>query len=126
MDTAARNVPGGCDRRTACIVPDLIAELEKPAHPAWLAHALGTPQMGRTHGQHAVPMTFGFAVALYVSRVGQRIESIIQAATNLRGKFAGAVGAYNALSLLSPEPAEIEAALMKKPGFDGARRFRRR
>ena len=23
-----------------------------------------TPQMGRTHGQHAVPLTFGFAVAL--------------------------------------------------------------
>ena len=39
-----------------------------------------TPQMGRTHGQHAVPITFGFAVALYVSRVGQRIESIVQAA----------------------------------------------
>jgi adenylosuccinate lyase len=62
-------------------------------------------------------MTFGFAVALYVSRVGQRIENIAQAARNLRGKFAGAVGAYNALSLLSPQPAEIEAALMRKLGL---------
>src|SRR5205823_10935399 len=59
-------------------------------------------------------LTFGFAVALYVSRVGQRIDSIVAAAKNLRGKFAGAVGAYNALSLLSPNPAEVEAALMKK------------
>jgi adenylosuccinate lyase len=76
-----------------------------------------TPQMGRTHGQHAVPMTFGFAVALYVSRVGQRIESIVKAAGNLRGKFAGAVGAYNALALLTPDPVAIEAALMKKLGL---------
>jgi adenylosuccinate lyase len=97
------------------IVPDLIA-LEKQLIQMARAHA-GTPQMGRTHGQHAVPMTFGFAVALYVSRVGQRIESIVQATNNLRGKFAGAVGAYNALSLLSPRPAEVEAALMKKLGL---------
>ena len=92
------------------IVPDLIA-LEKQLIAMARAHA-ATPQMGRTHGQHAVPMTFGFAVALYVSRVGQRIESIVAAAKNLRGKFAGAVGAYNALALLSKEPAQIEAALM--------------
>ncbi len=97
------------------IVPDLIA-LEKQLIRMARAHA-ATPQMGRTHGQHAVPMTFGFAVALYVSRVGQRIENIVQAAKNLRGKFAGAVGAYNALSLLSKEPAEVEAALMAKLGL---------
>ena len=33
------------------------------------------------------------------------------------GKFAGAVGAYNALALLSKNPAEVEAALMKKLGL---------
>ena len=97
------------------LVPDLIA-LERQLIRLARDNA-ATPQMGRTHGQHAVPMTFGFAVALYVSRVGQRIESIVQAAQNLRGKFAGAVGAYNALALLSPEPAKIEAALMHKLGL---------
>ena len=77
-----------------------------------------TPQMGRTHGQHAVPITFGFAMALYVSRFGQRIEEIARTARNLRGKFAGAVGAYNALSLLRPQhPEELEAALMHKLGL---------
>lgn len=97
------------------LVPDLVA-LEKQLIAMARTHA-ATPQMGRTHGQHAVPITFGFAVALYVSRVGQRIDSIAQAARNLRGKFAGAVGAYNALALLSPKPAEMEAALMKKLGL---------
>ena len=103
------------DVTRSVIVPDLIA-LEKQLIQMARIHA-ATPQMGRTHGQHAVPMTFGFAVALYVSRVGQRIESIVQAAKNLRGKFAGAVGAYNALAMLGPEPAKIEAALMHKLGL---------
>lgn len=97
------------------IVPDLIA-LERQLIAMARAHA-ATPQMGRTHGQHAVPMTFGFAVALYVSRLGQRIEVIVQTAKNLRGKFAGAVGAYNALRLLSAKPADVEAALMRKLGL---------
>jgi len=58
-----------------------------------------TPQIGRTHGQHAEPVTFGFAMAEYVSRLGGRIEAIRTAADNLRGKISGAVGAYNAISL---------------------------
>jgi adenylosuccinate lyase len=77
-----------------------------------------TPQMGRTHGQHAVPTTFGFAMALYVSRFGQRLEQIAAAADNLRGKFAGAVGAYNALSLYRPgDPEAVEAMLMRRLGL---------
>ena len=76
------------------------------------------PQMGRTHGQHAVPITFGFAMALYVSRVGQRVELLQNVTRNLRGKFAGAVGAYNALALFRPDnPQEVEAALMNKLGL---------
>ena len=97
------------------LLPDLAGLLRQLIAMA-RTHA-GTPQMGRTHGQHAVPLTFGFAVAQYVSRVGQRMEAIARAAGNLRGKFAGAVGAYNALSLLTPDPAAIEAALMRKLGL---------
>ena len=98
------------------LVPDLI-ELERLLIRMARAHA-GTPQMGRTHGQHAVPITFGFALALYVSRVGQRLELIARTAQNLRGKFAGAVGAYNALALLKPDdPAQVEAALMTRLGL---------
>jgi adenylosuccinate lyase len=78
------------------VLPDLAA-LERKLITMARAYA-DTSQMGRTHGQHAVPITFGVAVALYVSRVGQRMSAIAQAAANLRGKFAGAVGAYNALA----------------------------
>jgi adenylosuccinate lyase len=101
----------------AVLLPDLVA-LERKLIALSRAHA-DTPQMGRTHGQHAVPITFGFAVALYVSRLGQRLSLIGQAAGNLRGKFAGAVGAYNALALLpGAEPAQVEAALMRKLGLE--------
>jgi adenylosuccinate lyase len=77
-----------------------------------------TPQMGRTHGRHAVPITFGFSVSLYVSRIGQRIEKIADAAASLRGKFAGAVGAYNTLSLLdSVDPKKFEDMVMERLGL---------
>jgi adenylosuccinate lyase len=98
------------------LLPDLAA-LESRLIRLARVHA-DTPQMGRTHGQHAVPMTFGFAVAQYVSRLGQRLEVIAAAARNLRGKFAGAVGAYNALALVSSVPAELEAALMRRLGLE--------
>jgi adenylosuccinate lyase len=98
------------------LLPDL-TNLEIQLIRLARAHA-DTPQMGRTHGQHAVPITFGFAVALFVSRLGQRIEALAQAARNLPGKFAGAVGAYNALSLLpGRDPAQVEAALMTRLGL---------
>src|SRR5581483_7731491 len=104
---------------TKVLVPDLI-NLERMLIALARAHA-ATPQMGRTHGQHAVPLTFGFAMALYVSRLGQRIEVIAQAAGNLRGKLAGAVGAYNALSLWQPaDPVRIEADLMGKLGLNAS------
>ncbi|HYT93133.1 MAG TPA: lyase family protein, partial [Gemmataceae bacterium] len=97
----------------AVLLPDLAALIRRLVRLA-RDHA-ATRQMGRTHGQHAVPLTFGFAMALYVSRLGQRLEEIARAARNLRGKFAGAVGAYNALALLRPQdPQVLEAQLMRK------------
>lgn len=76
-----------------------------------------TRQIGRTHGQHAVPITFGFAVAEYISRFGGRIENIREAAENLRGKIAGAVGAYNAGSIFFPDPERFEEEVLHELGL---------
>jgi len=73
-----------------------------------------TLQIGRTHGQHAEPITFGFAIALYVSRLGTRIKAIQKSANNLRGKIAGAVGAYNASSLFFSDPEDFERAVLSE------------
>lgn len=80
----------------------------------------GTIQVGRTHGQHAVPITFGFAMAEYVSRFGSRIELIKQTGNNLRGKIAGAVGAYNASNLFFDAPMEFEAEVLWELGLQPA------
>jgi adenylosuccinate lyase len=80
----------------------------------------GTLQVGRTHGQHAVPITFGFAMAEYVSRLGSRIECVKQTAENLRGKISGAVGAYNASSLFFDDPMEFETEVLWELGLQPA------
>ena len=77
-------------------------------------------QIGRTHGQHAEPITFGFAMAEYVNRLGNRIKSIKETSENLRGKLSGAVGAYNALSLLIDDnfsPEVFEKMVLKDLGL---------
>lgn len=97
------------------LLPQLVALLE-----AWMALAereAATPQIGRTHGQHAVPITFGFAIALYVERLGGRIEQLQAAREGLVGKLTGAVGAYNALSLLVEDPEELERRVLARLGL---------
>ena len=46
---------------------------------------------GRTHGQHATPITFGFKVAVWLDEVGRHIERMEQAEPRIFvGEFAGA------------------------------------
>jgi len=98
------------------IMPDLV-ELEQLLVSLVRKYS-EVPQIGRTHGKHAEPITFGFALAVYVSRLSERIERIVESAKNLRGKFSGSVGAYNALSLLDPiDPALFEKHLLGKLGL---------
>jgi adenylosuccinate lyase len=87
------------------ILPDLLDLLETLIRIGE-QHA-NTAQIGRTHGQHAVPITFGFAIALYVDRLGGRITALEASRQNLRGKIAGAVGSYNAISLQLPRAAVL-------------------
>lgn len=79
-----------------------------------------TLQIGRTHGQHAVPITFGFAIAQYVSRLGGSIVHMRALVDELEGKFSGAAGAYNATSLLIDDPENFEAEVLAKMGLKPA------
>ena len=79
-----------------------------------------TPQIGRTHGQHAVPLTFGFALSEYAARLGKSIQRIHDRAAGLRGKLAGAVGAYNATSLIVKDPLELERELLAALGLQAS------
>ena len=77
-----------------------------------------TPQVGRTHGQHAVPITLGFAFAEYVSRLGKSIIEIEKRSKELRGKLAGAVGAYNATGMIVADPEELERLYLAELGLE--------
>lgn len=79
-----------------------------------------TTQIGRTHGQHAVPITFGFAMAEYVSRLGSTTEALEALCGELVGKFSGAVGAYNALGIFVDDPLAFEKAVLAKVNLQPA------
>lgn len=56
-----------------------------------------TPQAGRTHGQHALPVTFGFKVAAWHEEVRHQRDRLIQAAQDTFVlKMGGAVGTFAA------------------------------
>ena len=77
-----------------------------------------TPQIGRTHGRFAEPITFGFAMSAYISRLGSRIEALAAASTALPGKLSGAVGAYNAPGLLVSDPRGLERRYLTRLGLN--------
>lgn len=79
-----------------------------------------TPQIGRTHGQHALPITFGFALSEHVSRLRQSIRSLELLSGKLLGKFSGAVGAYNATSMFVKDPLEFEKKYCALLGLEPA------
>jgi len=74
-----------------------------------------TPMMGRTHGVHAEPMTFGLKLALWYAELGRDIDRVRRARDVVRvGKISGAVGTFAHL-----DPG-IEAAVCRRLGLEPA------
>ena len=106
------------DAARKVIIPlllDLLADITDLA-----GQEADTPQVGRTHGQHAVPLTLGFSFAEFVARLGKSIVELEKLSSNLRGKLAGAVGAYNATSLLVKDPIAFERTFLNKLDIEPA------
>ncbi|MBO0910461.1 MAG: adenylosuccinate lyase [Acidobacteria bacterium] len=99
VDTAQALMTKEASRIIAADLGELRAVLERRA---W--EFKDTPMIGRTHGVHAEPITFGFKLANWYAEVGRDIERFERAAEEMRvGKFSGAVGT---LAHLSPELEE--------------------
>jgi adenylosuccinate lyase len=74
-----------------------------------------TPMIGRTHGVHAEPMTFGVKLALWYAEVARDRERVRRAREVISvGKLSGAVGMFAHL-----DPA-IEAAVCARLGLQPA------
>ncbi len=78
------------------------------------------PQVGRTHGQHAVPITFGWSIAEFVSRLGKSILRIEELSSQLVGKLAGPVGSYNGPSMIVKDPEELERVYVEFLGLSAS------
>ena len=75
----------------------LIADLEKLAEvlKRRAVEFKYTPTIGRTHGVHAEPTTFGLKILLWYSETLRNIERMKRAASEMAvGKLSGAVGTY--------------------------------
>ena len=74
-----------------------------------------TPMIGRTHGVHAEPMTFGLKLALWYAELQRDIERITRARAVISvGKLSGAVGTFAHL------PPSIETDVCRRLGLEPA------
>lgn len=74
-----------------------------------------TPMMGRTHGVHAEPITFGFKVALWYDEMRRNLKRLEDAAEQMAvGKISGAVGTH------ANVPPEVEEFVCAKLGLKAA------
>jgi adenylosuccinate lyase len=74
-----------------------------------------TPMIGRTHGIHAEPMTFGLKLALWYAEIQRDIVRVARARDGVRvGKISGAVGTFAHL------PPSIEADVCARLGLQPA------
>ena len=74
-----------------------------------------TPMMGRTHGVHAEPITFGLKLALWWDEMGRQHERLQQALESIRvGKISGAVGTHATV------PPSVEERVCHRIGLEVA------
>ncbi|HRV09375.1 MAG TPA: adenylosuccinate lyase [Acidobacteriota bacterium] len=71
-----------------------------------------TVMIGRTHGVHAEPTTFGLKLAVWYTEMQRHLERFRHARRNLEvGKISGPVGSFTHL------PPEVEEAVCRKLGI---------
>ena len=70
------------------------------------------PMAGRTHGQHAVPITFGFKVAGWIDQLARHLQRLDEAAPRLFSAVLG--GAAGTFASFGEEGPATQAALARQ------------
>ena len=77
-----------------------------------------TPMAGRTHGQQALPTTFGFKVAVWLAELRRHDQRLAQARERaLVGQFAGGVGSLAGLCASGVDALAVQSRLMQELGL---------
>ncbi|MDH4317278.1 MAG: adenylosuccinate lyase family protein [Desulfobulbaceae bacterium] len=75
-----------------------------------------TPMAARTHGQQALPTTFGFKVSIWLGEIRRHIERVKHISSALRvGQLSGAVGT---MAALGPRAFEVAQRTLKSQGLE--------
>lgn len=103
----------GLKRADAIIVRDLEA-IETALAALAERHRL-TPMAGRTHGQQALPITFGMKAAVWLREVSRHLERLAACRERVFvGNLAGGVGSY---ASFDGKGREIETKVLAKIGL---------
>ncbi len=98
-------------RRAWEIVLAALDELRRTVAHLALEHQ-DTPMMGRTHGVHAEPITFGLKCLSWLAEIERGIERAHREKEAISyGKISGVVGAYTIL------PPDVEKRVLKRLGL---------
>jgi adenylosuccinate lyase len=97
---------------------DLILKGIEEARDAVRAKAFehrGTVMMGRSHGMHAEPMTFGLKMAIWYEELGRALDRMRRARETVAvGKLSGAVGTYSNIPSLGLVPARVATQVLQR------------
>ncbi len=73
------------------------------------------PIAGRTHGQHAVPATFGYKAAVWIDELLRHVERLQQAAPRIFvAMLGGGAGTYASLGTMGPP---VQQGIARRLGF---------
>ncbi|MBF0557757.1 MAG: adenylosuccinate lyase [Nitrospirae bacterium] len=98
-------------RQAADIITDDLKKLMTVLREQAFVHK-NTPCMGRSHGIHAEPMTFGLKFALWYEDSKRNLRRIEQAKKTIEvGKISGAVGTFSNM------PPQLEEQVCRKLGL---------
>jgi adenylosuccinate lyase len=99
------------------LVEKRLNDLEKILMERALQHKT-TLMVGRTHGQHALPITLGFKFAVWMREISRHIERLRQCRERvLVGKMSGAVGTQAGLG---EHAVQVQELVMKRLGIKAA------
>ena len=111
VDTAQALQIKAASARIASGLDDLAAVLEERA---W--EHKDTVQVGRTHGMHAEPITFGLKLAIWWDEIRRHRARFASAAEEIRvGKISGAVGTFAHISPQAEESICVKLGLRAAP-----------